>query len=485
MALHRPTLTKRTATVRRRTRRRAHRCARQSRDTITHAAGRVAAICVCASLLLVVGCKDEGVSRYDAPKDPPLPDSAQSAMSQDRMPDAPPITSSNTGAAGGTSDASSAGVVSWTVPDHWREDPQPRPMRKATFFAPSPAGDVEVAVSSFPGSTGGLLANINRWRGQVGLGSIDETQIEDEVHEFAADGIAGVWMDIARPSASSNANSDASPNADNDSQVDAGSNASSAGMPQQANANRMVGVIMLDRTGQSWFVKATADVDQIEATAAEIVDFAKSFKWTPPVGAANVGQTNHADHEDHTGHNHDTASQAPVQGRTVVSRVADSHGGAPPMWIVPNTWRDDPAASDMLLGSYIVATEHGDVRMTVSAFPGDVGGVIANINRWRGQIGLESITTIDQQRAQTITISGAPGMLVDIFPPHDKATDPASDQRIVVGMTQHGQDTWFFKISGSVLGVQQQAHGFAAVLDSFQFHGQAAPTPNRSENAQP
>ena len=51
----------------------------------------------------------------------------------------------------------------------------PGPMQAAKFTVPEKDGaKAEVTVSVFPSDTGGLLANINRWRGQVGLPATDD-----------------------------------------------------------------------------------------------------------------------------------------------------------------------------------------------------------------------------------------------------------------------------------------------------------------------
>ena len=64
-------------------------------------------------------------------------------------------------------------------------------MRLATYVAPDPAGPVEVAVTRFGGRVGGDLANINRWRGQMGLSPIDDVELESLLVRFSAPGYDG------------------------------------------------------------------------------------------------------------------------------------------------------------------------------------------------------------------------------------------------------------------------------------------------------
>lgn len=88
----------------------------------------------------------------------------------------------------------------WTVPAGWTEDPKPRQMRLATYIAPDPAGPVEIAVTRFGGRVGGELANVNRWRGQLGLPPIREAELDQTVVRFSADGYAGYETRIETPS---------------------------------------------------------------------------------------------------------------------------------------------------------------------------------------------------------------------------------------------------------------------------------------------
>src|SRR5687767_4515345 len=56
------------------------------------------------------------------------------------------------------------GPFTWKLPAGWTEKPNTQPMRYATLAA---ADGTDVSISAFPGTAGGNLANINRWRAQV------------------------------------------------------------------------------------------------------------------------------------------------------------------------------------------------------------------------------------------------------------------------------------------------------------------------------
>jgi hypothetical protein len=64
----------------------------------------------------------------------------------------------------------------WTTPDGWTEKP-PGQMRLIDMrFGPDEAG--ECYVSAMPGPAGGLAANLNRWRTQMGQSPLSEDEIE-------------------------------------------------------------------------------------------------------------------------------------------------------------------------------------------------------------------------------------------------------------------------------------------------------------------
>ena len=63
------------------------------------------------------------------------------------------------------------GPLSWTLPPGWTAS-APGGMRYATL-TPAKGSGVDVSVVVLPGPAGGELANVNRWRGQLGLGALD------------------------------------------------------------------------------------------------------------------------------------------------------------------------------------------------------------------------------------------------------------------------------------------------------------------------
>jgi len=68
--------------------------------------------------------------------------------------------------------------------------------------------------------------------------------------------------------------------------------------------------------------------------------------------------------------------------------------GAALTWTAPASWVVKPATA-MRKGSYTVTAAGGEADCSITAFPGAVGGELANLNRWRGQLQLPPLGGTD------------------------------------------------------------------------------------------
>ena len=67
----------------------------------------------------------------------------------------------------------------WKKPDSWIPS-RSSSMRLASFEIPYSGGVGELSIIQLGGEGGGLEANVNRWRGQIGLGPLSRLEIEAE-----------------------------------------------------------------------------------------------------------------------------------------------------------------------------------------------------------------------------------------------------------------------------------------------------------------
>jgi hypothetical protein len=140
------------------------------------------------------------------------------------------------------------GKPTYTVPEGWKEiDPG------GGQFAPLVALKVEEGGASarvtISQSGGGLLMNINRWRGQqLGLPDLDEAQLRDakKVVKLADEG--GIAVDFTGP-----------------------------GQPPGKGERRILGVVV-PREGASWFIKMDGPADLVGRQKAAFEKFVGSVK---------------------------------------------------------------------------------------------------------------------------------------------------------------------------------------------------------------
>ncbi len=146
-------------------------------------------------------------------------------------------------------------------------------------------------------------------------------------------------------------------------------------------------------------------------------------------------------------------------------RVVTTRGSEQPdrdlNWIKPDSWIEK-AATSIRLASY-TAGDEGSVDVSVTVFPDRAGGLLANINRWRGQIELQPVDDTGLLDLVTeIMIAGHPGWFVDLV-------GPANDRepsRIIGAIVSAGGKTWFFKMTGPAGTVESELAAFRELVAS-------------------
>ena len=164
-------------------------------------------------LLVVSGCRDREITAYRAPRDP-APKADPSAQAQaPALPSAtgelplghPPIDGSPAAPGGDQATMANTPVpaargedLTWTAPATWSPKPGAS-MRKGSYAATGPAGEADISVIPFPGDTGGLAANLNRWRSQVGLPAQSPAEVTAAAERFTSNGLEFTVVDYTGP----------------------------------------------------------------------------------------------------------------------------------------------------------------------------------------------------------------------------------------------------------------------------------------------
>jgi len=148
----------------------------------------------------------------------------------------------------------------------------------------------------------------------------------------------------------------------------------------------------------------------------------------------------------------------------------------PVRWAKPAGWQAQPL-SEMRQGSFRVEGP-GDASADVSvvSFPGEAGGLVSNLNRWRGQVELPALSADElRQEARTVTAGPVQGILVDYASPPQSA----KQSRILGAVFETADRSWFVKMTGPPALVESQKEIFAQFVRSFQFF---PPAPERDTN---
>jgi hypothetical protein len=201
-------------------------------------------IAVAAALALIAGCRRDEVTHFRVPKvapaapllaagaDPGGMGAAHGGTIQTaggELP-APPVPTGSSG-------------LRWTLPKGWTENPSAGAMRYATL-KPAVPGRIDASVVVLPGPAGGELANVNRWRGQIGLPALQEPDLARQRKTFRSRAGAVSAYDFVSEG--------------------------------ERKTRTIAGLLVAD--GNTWFVKMTGDAEAVGAARADFIRLLESLR---------------------------------------------------------------------------------------------------------------------------------------------------------------------------------------------------------------
>ena len=146
-------------------------------------------------------------------------------------------------------------------------------------------------------------------------------------------------------------------------------------------------------------------------------------------------------------------------------------GGPGLVWTAPASWSPKPLGA-MRKGSYTITGDAGATAdLSITAFPGAVGGEFANVNRWRNQLSLPPVAEGDLAASVTrLSENGLTFTLVDLV-----STDATNAQHLLGAMAPYEGGMWFFKLTGPDALVAATKPAFLEFLKTVKAAAPATP----------
>jgi hypothetical protein len=320
--------------------------------------------------------------------------------------------------------------LQWKTPAGWKEVPAGE-MRVASFTVTGADGKhADVSVIPLPGEAGGDFSNVNRWRGQVGLPPVSDDELKKLAQSVE---LAGQPADLYEQDGKS-----------------------PAGDP-----TRILAVIQR-RDGMAWFFKMTGDSQLVADEKSNFVEFLKSVRFVAGEAVASLPTSSSPFSDGSLPAGHPDISAAP----TSAGSVPVSSTGKP-RWNVPSGWKEVPGGQFLTAKFVITGDGSAQAAVNVSSSAGNGGGVAANVNRWRKQLGLGELSGDELAKLlRPITTTSGQATLVEM-----NGTDARSGQSAtLVGaiVLQPGQ-AWFYKLMGDAPIVEAQKGAFTSFVQEVEY----------------
>jgi hypothetical protein len=129
-------------------------------------------------------------------------------------------------------------------------------------------------------------------------------------------------------------------------------------------------------------------------------------------------------------------------------------------WALPKGWTESRAGG--MRYATLKPPVQGRVDVSVVVLPGPAGGELANVNRWRGQIGLAPVdeAALGSSRRSLQTPAGAVAV-------YDFTSEGQHKTRMIAGILTAGGNSWFLKMVGDAEAVAAARADFMRLLESL------------------
>jgi hypothetical protein len=312
--------------------------------------------------------------------------------------------------------------IKYSLPDGWGET-TPGNMRVASFVVTNSAGSpADVGVIPMP-MTGEEFQLVNMWRSQMQLPATTEVEAGKLATTVTVGDSEGKLYDIPSELAL---------------------------IDGKLRARTLVA--MSTRGSMSWFFKMVGEESFVEAQKPVFLQFLKSVSFSDLAAPSAMD-----------------LSQLPPSHPALPSLTPEpgADPGDKPTWTIPAGWQTAPLTQFLIAKFAITTTDDTKAEINVSALAGEGGGLLANANRWRRQLGLALLTQDDLNKlVSTFDANGNQALLVDFSGTDAKTSKPA---RLIGVVLPVASQTWFYKLMGDETLVVQQKDAFIKFIQSAKY----------------
>ncbi|MGH7992747.1 MAG: hypothetical protein ACREDQ_04470 [Limisphaerales bacterium] len=358
----------------------------------------------------VIGCKRDHSQAYYAPKEdtqrPPVAEAAPVSVNSQTLPPqmgVPP----------------GLPALNWTLPSGWQEKPATG-MRAASFTATGANGQTaDISVIPLPIS-GHELDLVNMWRQQVQLPPTTQADADKASEPLTIAGNQGKLFQFA------------------------------SAQPIGGKSSAGIIVAELSRGTMSWFFKLAGDESFVVSQKPAFFAFLQSVQFSEQTEALPPG--------------HPAIGGADQSAPTMSASPA---GAGKPALTVPAGWQEVPAAQFLLAEYSITGANSTRAEVNVAELSGNGGGVLANVNRWRRQLGLPPATDADlATMTSSLAASGSSATVVDLT---GADSNTGKTMQLVGVILPLSDQTWFYKLMGDDTVVAQQKDAFLKFVQSAKY----------------
>jgi hypothetical protein len=285
--------------------------------------------------------------------------------------------------------------LAFDLPAGWKQVP-PTPLRALNFLVPGHDG-LECYVTVLPGGGGGVTENLNRWRKQMALAPMTDAEVAG-LARLKVLGVDAPYLEMDGTFSG------------------AGGAAPKPGYTMAAAA--------MERAGTAFFVKMVGPSAEVRGQLANYRAFCASLRASAPAASAD----------------------------------SDGEGFDPSQlkWTAPEGWTQGPPKQMRVVT--FNPKDRPDVECYASVFAGSVGGLAANVDRWRQQLSLPPLSAEAVKALPTLSVLGHEARMVEI---------DAGEQSMYALYCNLGASTLTVKMTGPTAALRAEHDRFVEFCKSL------------------